>query len=137
MLCVQATVFGHVRWIGEDLVVDVRPYARDRDRCSRCRRRCNFYDALTTGRRWRSIDLGSCMVYLVGDTHRVRCPEHGVVVAHVPWARHGSRFTVAFEDLGCWLATNCNKTVVAHYLRTTWRSIGRVMEGRVATSDCL
>jgi transposase len=135
VLCVQDTVFGHVRWEGQHLIADVRPRARDRNRCSHCRRRCSFYDALTKGRRWRSIDLGSCMVYLVGDTHRVRCPEHGVVVAHVPWARRGSRFTMAFEDLGCWLATNCNQTVVAHYLRTTWRSIGHVIEGRVATSD--
>ena len=135
VLCVQDTVFGHVRLEGEDLIVDARPRARDRNRCSHCQRRCPFHDALTKGRRWRSIDLGSCMVYLVGDTHRVRCPEHGVVVAHVPWARRASRFTVAFEDQGCWLATNCNKTVVAHYLRTTWRSIGHVIEGRVATSD--
>lgn len=135
VLCVQDTVIGHVRWEGAHLVVTVRPHARDRNRCSRCRKRCSFYDALTKGRRWRSIDLGSCKVYLVSDTHRVRCPEHGVVVADVPWARRGSRFTVAFEDLGCWLATHCNKTVVAHYLRTTWRSIGHVIEGRVATSD--
>ena len=81
------------------------------------------------------MDLGTLVVYLVADTHRVVCPEHGVVVAHVPWARHGSRFTLAFEDLGCWLATHCNQTVLARYLRTTWRSIGHVIEGRVAMTE--
>jgi len=68
-------------------------------------------------------------------THRVAWPERGVVVAHVPWARHGSRLTLAFEDLACWLATRCNQTVLARYLRTTWRSIGHVIEGRVAMTD--
>jgi aspartyl-tRNA synthetase len=31
---------------------------------------------------------------------RVSCPEHGVVVAAVPWARPGSRFTAACELSG-------------------------------------
>jgi transposase len=134
-LCIQETVIERVCWEGADLIVHVRPRARDRDRCSRCRRRCRFYDRLRTGRRWRSMDLGSLMVFLVTDTHRVVCPEHGVVVAHVPWARHGSRFTLAFEDLACWLATHCNQTVAGGYLRTTWRSIGHVIEGRVTMTD--
>jgi transposase len=113
----------------------VRARARDRNRCSRCRQRCRFYDRLTTGRRWRSMDLGAMVVYLVADTHRVLCPKHGVVVAHVPWARHGSRFALAFEDLACWLATHATQSVVSRYLRTTWRSIGHVIEGRVRMSD--
>jgi transposase len=81
------------------------------------------------------MDLGTLMVYLVADTHRVACPEHGVVIAHVPWARPASRFTLAFEDLSCWLATHCNQTVVARYLRTTWRSIGHVIADRVGASE--
>ncbi|MGH3546857.1 MAG: transposase family protein [Pseudonocardiaceae bacterium] len=44
-------------------------------------------------RRWRGLDLGMTEVYLQATTRRVACPTHGVVVAAVPWARPGSRFT--------------------------------------------
>ena len=38
-------------------------------------------------RRWRALDLGTVQALLEADHARVRCPEHGVVVAAVPWAR--------------------------------------------------
>jgi hypothetical protein len=38
------------------------------------------------------------LAYLEADAPRVSCKTHGVVVAAVPWARHGARFTRPFED---------------------------------------
>ena len=35
---------------------------------------------------------------------RVFCGEHGVVVAHVPWARPGAKCSHVFEDTCAWLA---------------------------------
>jgi len=57
-------------------------------------------------RRWRALDLGATLAYLEADAPRVRCARHGRVVAEVPWARHGSRFTAAF-GIRCagWLST--------------------------------
>jgi len=49
------------------------------------------------------------------------------------WGTSGSRFTLAFQDLACWLATHCSQSTVATYLRTTWRSIGYIIAGRVMT----
>ena len=43
-------------------------------------------------------------MYLAAPAPRVTCAEHGVTVIAVPWARHGSRFTIAFEDTAAWLA---------------------------------
>ena len=40
------------------------------------------------------------------------CGEHGVVVAAVPWARHGARHTRAFDETVAWLATRCSKSAV-------------------------
>jgi len=134
-LCLQDTVISSFAWCNDILIVTVRPRKRDRNRCSRCQRRSPYYDALTEGRRWRSVDLGSIRVYLEADTHRVRCPDHGVVVAHVPWARASSRMTLAFEDLASWFAAQCNQTVVAEYLRTTWRSVGAAIRRRVMQTD--
>jgi len=65
------------------------------------------------------------------DAPRVSCRWHGVVVCAVPWARHDSRFTRAFEDQVCWLACNCSKTAVAALMRVAWRSVGSILE-RVA-----
>ena len=56
------------------------------------------------------------------------CSKHGVVVARVPWARHDSRFTRAFEDQCCWLAVNCSKKAVAELMRCSWRTVGSILE---------
>jgi len=41
---------------------------------------------------------------------RVECGEHGVVVAHVPWARPGAKHTRVFEDTCAWLAAHAAMT---------------------------
>ena len=91
LLGLQRTVVEGVR-IGEggELVVLVRPGWRERDRCGVCRRRCSRYDRGHGRRRWRSLDVGSTIVFLEAHAPRVRCPQHGIVVAAVPWARHGA-----------------------------------------------
>ncbi len=80
------------------LVVSVRPAARERDRCPRCRRRCPGYDWGEGRRRWRALDFGTTLAFLEAEAPRVSCKQHGVVVAAVPWARHDSGFTRGFED---------------------------------------
>jgi transposase len=62
----------------------------------------------------------------------VSCPEHGVVVAAVPWARAGSRFTAAFEDTLAWLVCHATLSVVAVLLRIAWRSVSEVVTRVVA-----
>jgi transposase len=70
------------------------------------------------------------MAFVEADAPRVRCPEHGVVVARVPWARHDSRFTKDFEEQCAWLAVHVSKTTLAELVRITWRTVGRII-GRV------
>lgn len=78
-------------------------------------------------RRWRLLDLGAVPAYLEAAAPRVRCPRHGVVVAAVPWARHGSRFSRVFEDQVAWLVTRCDLTAVAELMRIAWRSVGAII----------
>lgn len=59
---------------------------------------------------------------------RIECSTHGVLVAHVPWARHGSGFTSAFEDAVAWLAVRTDKTAVSNWLRIAWRTVGAILE---------
>ena len=77
------------------VVAHVRLYARSRYRCGRCRRSSPRYDRGEGRRRWRAPDLGTTLVMIEADAPRVSCPEHGVVVAWVPWARHGAGHTRA------------------------------------------
>ena len=116
---------------GERLVVAVRPDWRERDRCGVCRRRSPGADQGAGRRRWRALDLGTTLAYVEAEAPRVRCRRHGVVVCAVPWARHDSRFTRAFEDQVAWLAVNTSKTAVAELMRIAWRTVGGICE-RVA-----
>jgi transposase len=122
------------------VVVSVRPKARERDRCPHCLKRCPGYDwGERRRRRWRALDLGTTFAYLEAWAPRVSCREHGVVVAAVPWARHDSGFTRAFEDQVAWLAVRANKTAVAELMRIAWRTVGwicsRVMADQQAGRD--
>lgn len=110
------------------VVVSVRPVARQRGRCGRCRRRCRGYDqGRGERRRWRALDLGVIQTFLEADSPRVSCPEHGVVVAHVPWARHDAGHTLAFDETVAWLATQASKTAVTELMRVAWRTVGAVI----------
>jgi transposase len=111
---------------GEAVVVCVRPRAREQGRCPVCRRRCPGYDWGDGRRRWRAIDLGTTFAYVEAQAPRVECKRHGVIVAAVPWARHDSSFTTAFEDQCAWLAINTSARAVAQLMRTTWRTVSGI-----------
>jgi transposase len=108
------------------IVVHARPVKRRRQRCGICRRRCARFDNGEGRRRWRALDLGAVQAFIEAGAPRVSCREHGVVVAHVPWARHGAGHTLAFDDTVAWLATHCSKSAVVHLMRTGWRTVGNI-----------
>jgi transposase len=112
---------------GERLVVHARPVRASRGRCGVCRRRCARYDAGEGRRRWRALDAGTMRVFVEAEAPRVSCREHGVVVAHVPWARHGAGHTLAFDQTVAWLVTQCSKTAVTQLMRIAWRTVGAII----------
>ena len=59
--------------------------------------------------------------------HPQRCPAHGVVVAAVPWARHGAGHTRFFDDQVAWLAVTCSKSTVMALMRIAWRTVGAII----------
>ena len=109
------------------IVVSVRPGARARGRCGLCGRRSPGYDLGDGRRRWRALDLGTTKVFLEAAAPRVRCDEHGVTVAAVPWARHGAGHTRDFDDLAAWLAVRTSKSAVMELLRVAWRTVGSIV----------
>ena len=109
------------------VVGHLRPVRARRGRCGVCQRRCGRYDAGEGRRRWRALDLGWVQCYIEADAPRVSCREHGVVVAHVPWARHGAGHTIAFDETVAWLVTQCSKTAVTELMRIAWRTVGAII----------
>lgn len=133
LLGVEGAVVEEVDWEPETgLVVRVRVGWRHRHRCPHCGRRSPREDKGGGERRWRGLDLGLTRVWLEAQAPRVRCREHGIVVAAHPWARHGSRFTRAFEDQAAWLVTQMSRSAVAELMRISWRSAERIVERVVA-----
>ena len=109
------------------VVAHVRPRAGARDRCGRCQRRSGGYDSGRGRRRWRALDLGTVSAFVEADAPRVDCPEHGVVVAHVPWARHDAGHTLAFDQTVAWLATQTSKSAVTELMGIAWRTVGSII----------
>jgi transposase len=116
----------------EVLVVSVRPDARSAGRCGQCRRPCPGYDSGAGTRRWRTVDTGTTRTFLQAAAPRVRCPEHGVLVAHVPWARPGAKCTYVLEDTCAWLVKNMALSAVAVFLRLSWRTVSGIVTRVVA-----
>ncbi len=138
---VWARLLGVERAIVEDaafeeetgsLVVRVRLRRRDRNRCGVCRRRAPGYDAGDGRRRWRALDLGTTKAYLEAAAPRVQCAAHGVVVAAVPWARHGAGHTRVFDDTVAWLAAHTSKSAVGALTRVARRTVGAIIRRVVA-----
>ena len=129
LLGVEKTVVERVAFDEDEgvIVASVRPARGQRRRCGVCQRRSPGYDQGDGRRRWRALDLGRVRTFVEADAPRVRCPVHGVVVAAVPWARHGAGHTVGFDQTVAWLATVCSKTAVVELMRIAWRSVGAVV----------
>jgi len=129
LLGLQRTVVEEVR-VGErgEVIVAVRPDWRARGRCGVCQRRSAGYDVGAGRRRWRALDVGTALCFIEAEAPRVCCAEHGVVVAHVPWARHDAGHTRQFDEQVAWLATQCSKTAVTQLMRIAWRTVGAVIQ---------
>jgi transposase len=124
-----------VDWRAMEMTLAVRPKVSASRRCGACGLRCSGYDRGPGPRRWRAPDLGRLKVFVEAEVPRVRCLEHGVVVARVPWARHGARHTRDFEDATAWKTRTMPKSAVAHEMRVAWRSVGSILVNVLAELD--
>lgn len=117
------------------VVASVRLYKADRNRCGKCQRRCGRYDAGAGRRRWRTLDLGPMRAFVEADAPRVNCPDDGVIVAWVPWARHNAGHTRAFDDQVAWLVRYTSRTTVNRFLRIAWRTVVAIVTRVMADLD--
>jgi transposase len=118
--------------VDESIVVSCRRRANAKLCCGHCGRRAGRYDRGGGRRRWRALDAGATKVFIEAEAWRVACRDHGVVVAAVPWARHGAGHTRAFDDQVAWLVTHTSKTAVVALMRVAWRTVGAIADRVVA-----
>ena len=116
----------------EGVIVTVRLRRRRRvcSRCGQTGRQLEIHDRRT--KRWRHLDLGANRCVIECRLRRLCCPDCGVHLEAVPWARFDAHHTRDFEDVVAWLAQQMAKTPLAGLLRIGWDTVGRIVERVVA-----
>ncbi|WP_130838479.1 transposase [Lachnoclostridium sp. Marseille-P6806] len=108
--------------------IKARPNAWHKDDCPFCARRCPGCDHPTTNPKgWRGLDWGGILVEIECPTHRIRCPQHGIVTAALPWAYPGSSFMKEFDLTVARFAKYLPRSAVAAYMRIDWQTVGSCM----------
>jgi len=112
----------------EGVIVTVRLRRRRRvcSSCGQTGRRLAIHDRRL--KRWRHLDLGANRCVIECELRLLRCPDCGVRMEPVPWARPGAQHTRDFDDVVCWLAQQMAKTPIAGLLRIGWDTVGRIVE---------
>ncbi|MGH3469522.1 MAG: ISL3 family transposase [Thermocrispum sp.] len=117
---------------GAVMIVDVALRAR-RLACPHCDYTTRArYDTRPVWSWWRHLDFGRFRVEVRAGLRRLACPEHGVLVEAVPFARGHARFTRDFDDVAAYLVTKTDKTSICRFLRVDWDTIGRICQRVVA-----
>ena len=101
--------------------------------CPQCERAdCPVHD--TDMQEWRHLDFFQHQAYLHARTPRVTCPDCGVKLIAVPWARKGSGFTLLFEALAMTLMTAMPVAAAARLMGEHDTKMWRVLHYWVETA---
>ena len=116
----------------EGVIVAVRLRRRRRvcSGCGQTGRHLVIHDRRV--KRWRHLDLGANRCVIECELRRLQCPDCGVHLEAVPWARPGAHHTRDLEDVVAWLAQQMAKTPIAGLLRIGWDTVGRIVQRVVA-----
>lgn len=115
-----------------EIVVQVEHPQGTKFCCPECDQELGCYDHVAP-RRWRHLDSCQFKTMLEAAVPRVKCPEHGVKQADVPWASPNSRFTLMFESFAIKLL-QATQTVegARSILGISWDATWRILERAVA-----
>lgn len=93
--------------------------------CPVCGSECGLYDHQPE-RTWRHLDTMQYTTMLHAAPPRIRCPEHGVKVARLPWAERNSRFTLLFERFAIDVLKMASVEAAAKLLKLSWDEAWRI-----------
>jgi len=127
LLCIHHLIVRGFYFEEAGLVVEVAADGRKLPLCGECGAKCRRVKDRRL-RRWRHLDFAGMTVHLEHVIRRVLCVScGGVKTERVDWAEPGSNFTRAFEERVAFLAQQCSQTMVSKFLRTSWRTVGAII----------
>ena len=98
--------------------------------CPVCGAECGAHDFQE--KTWRHLNFFQHHCYIHASVPRVKCPEHGVKLIDVPWARKGSAFTLLFEQAALTLVREMPVNAAARIIEITDKRLWRIVEHYVA-----
>ncbi len=96
-------------------------------KCSRCLKPAPGYDRLET-RAWLFVPLWGIVTWFLYAARRVNCPEHGVVVEHVPWSAGKRPVTLTMMCFLSRWARRRSWRETARVFGTSWQCVYRSVE---------
>jgi transposase len=109
------------------LEVIILPHAGIPAKCSRCLKPAPGYDQLPP-RSWLFVPLWGLVTWFIYAARRVNCPEHGVVVEHVPWSDGKRPVTIAMMCFLSRWARRLSWRETARAFGTSWECVYRSVE---------
>jgi transposase len=107
------------------IVIELRPAADVRKRCSRCGERVEAVHDVSE-RRVRDLPLLAHDVWLVFPQARVRCPRCGPTVEEIPWLDRYQRMTRRLAEVIARLAQLMSLRQVAQLYRLSWDTVKEI-----------
>jgi len=108
------------------LHLEVKAERGSRYDCPECGQPCKAHDFQE--KTWRHLNFFQHHCYIHASVPRVKCPEHGVKLIDVPWARKGSAFTLLFEQAALTLVREMPVNAAARIIEITDKRLWRIVE---------
>lgn len=108
-----------------ELQLEVAADRGSRYPCPECQKMCSAHDF--TEKKWRHLNFFQHHCYITARVPRVKCPDHGVRLVQVPWAREGSGFTLLFEQAALTLVREMPVNAAARIIGITDKRLWRVV----------
>ncbi|MCG8030445.1 MAG: transposase family protein, partial [Candidatus Thiodiazotropha endolucinida] len=113
-----------------ELHLEVKAERGSKYACPQCGKECSAHDFQE--KTWRHLNFFQHHCYVHASVPRVKCPEHGVKLATVPWARKGSAFTLLFEQAAMALVREMPVNAAARIIQITDTRLWRIVQHYLA-----
>jgi len=124
---IRCFVYGSVRFVGQQLHVDVRARTGSQGHCSGCGKRGSTYDTARKARLFEFVPLWGFAVFLVYPMRRIACPTCGVCTEQVPWADGKNRCCNVYRLFLARWARRPPWSEVGQIFGTTWGVVHRAV----------
>ena len=111
----------------ERIEITLAPHRQRHAQCSECQRPAPGYDQLPQ-RLWLFVPLWNIPTYFLYAPRRVNCPEHGVIVEHIPWSEGKRPVTIAMMCFVSRWARRLSWRETARAFQTSWECVYRSVE---------